>query len=101
VRDSKVDLKKKIIQSAPLGTSNFLGGSTKLGEGPMECPRCKGVMVKDRFTDIDDDTGARGFSGWRCLTCGEILDPVISANRQGHHEPLLGRSRKKFATQLG
>jgi len=58
-------------------------------------------MVKDRFEDVADDTGALKFSGWRCILCGEILDPVISANRQYHHEPLLGRSRKKFATQLG
>ncbi len=67
----------------------------------MDCPRCKGTMVRDMFEDIADDTGAIHFSGWRCLMCGEILDPVISANRQGHREPLLGRSRKKFATQLG
>ena len=67
----------------------------------MECPRCKGVMVSDRFQDVADDTGALKFSGWRCIICGEILDPVISANRQSHQEPLLGRSRKKFATQLG
>ncbi|MGB0909936.1 MAG: hypothetical protein ACPGYT_06195 [Nitrospirales bacterium] len=67
----------------------------------MECPRCNGVMVSDRFEDVADEAGAMKFSGWRCITCGEILDPVISANRQSHHEPLLGRSRKKFATQLG
>ncbi|NKB80472.1 MAG: hypothetical protein GKS05_00960 [Nitrospirales bacterium] len=67
----------------------------------MECPRCNGVMVKDAFADIQDDTGAREFFGWRCILCGEILDPVISVNRQSHHEPMLGRSRKKFATQLG
>ncbi len=67
----------------------------------MECPRCKGVMVSDRFEDVADESGAMKFSGWRCILCGEILDPVISANRQAHHEPLLGRSRKKFATQLG
>ncbi len=67
----------------------------------MECPRCNGVMVSDRFEDVADEAGAMKFAGWRCITCGEILDPVISANRQSHHEPLLGRSRKKFATQLG
>ncbi|GJL55662.1 MAG: hypothetical protein NPIRA02_27940 [Nitrospirales bacterium] len=67
----------------------------------MECPRCKGIMVSDSFEDVADDTGALKFSGWRCILCGEILDPVIAANRQSHHEPLLGRSRKKFATQLG
>lgn len=67
----------------------------------MDCPRCQGIMVKDMFEDVSDDTGAIHFAGWRCITCGEILDPVISANRQYHHEPLLGRSRKKFATQLG
>ncbi len=67
----------------------------------MECPRCQGVMVSDRFEDVADEAGAMKFSGWRCIICGEILDPVISANRQSHHEPLLGRSRKKFATQLG
>ena len=67
----------------------------------MECPRCKGVMVSDRFQDVADETGAMKFSGWRCILCGEILDPVIFANRQTHQEPLLGRSRKKFATQLG
>ena len=67
----------------------------------MDCPRCKGTMVRDMFEDIADDTGAIHFSGWRCLMCGEILDPVISANRQGYQKPLIGRSRKKFATQLG
>ncbi len=56
----------------------------------MECPRCRGVMTRDWFADIDDDTGKREFPGWRCLICGEILDPVISANRHHHHEPFLG-----------
>ena len=47
----------------------------------MSCPRCKGVMTQEVFEDLLDDTGNLSFNGWRCLTCGEILDPVIANNR--------------------
>lgn len=66
----------------------------------MDCPRCKGVMVQNVFEDLRDDTGSLYFNGWRCLICGEILDPVIVTNRASRPSPLLGRARKKFATQL-
>ncbi len=66
----------------------------------MQCPRCKGVMVQDVFEDLMDDTGSLFFKGWRCITCGEILDPIIATNRESRPSPLLGRARKKFATQL-
>ena len=68
--------------------------------GMMECPRCNGVMAQDTFEDLDDDTGALAFKGWRCLLCGEIIDPVIAVNRGSRPSPLLGRARKKFATQV-
>jgi hypothetical protein len=57
-------------------------------------------MVQDLFEDLNDDTGSLHFKGWRCITCGEILDPVIVVNRESRPSPLLGRARKKFATQL-
>lgn len=66
----------------------------------MECKRCKGVMAQEIFEDLLDDTGSLSFKGWRCLSCGEILDPVIANNRGSHTEPLLGRARKKYAAQL-
>ena len=47
----------------------------------MDCPRCKGVMTQEVFEDLLDDTGNLCFKGWRCLLCGEILDPVIANNR--------------------
>ncbi len=48
----------------------------------MNCPRCAGVMLPERFQDIRDDSGQISFYGWRCVSCGEILDPVIVRNRQ-------------------
>lgn len=48
----------------------------------MQCVRCNGLMVPDRFADLADDTGQIEFGGWRCLVCGNIADPVIVANRQ-------------------
>ncbi len=46
------------------------------------CPRCGGFMTPERFSDIIDETGQLHFAGWRCLACGEVLDPVILANRR-------------------
>ena len=48
----------------------------------MPCRRCSGLMVADRFTDLLDETGQITFGGWRCVSCGEIVDPVILSNRQ-------------------
>ncbi len=65
----------------------------------MLCRRCRGLMVKDRFTDLLDDTGKMQFLGWRCLACGEIVDLVILSNRIF---PVLykRRARRYFITQV-
>ena len=42
----------------------------------MKCHRCGGVMVYERFYGLCEQ-----FSGWRCILCGEIIDPVIFENR--------------------
>ena len=57
-------------------------------------------MVKDVFEDLGDDTGALCFNGWRCVICGEILDPVIVRNRETRPSPLVGRGRQKVPAQL-
>ena len=43
----------------------------------MKCHRCGGLMFYERFLgqEVED------FSGWRCVTCGEIVDEVILKNR--------------------
>ena len=42
----------------------------------MKCHRCGGTMVFEKFYGACEH-----FSGWRCIFCGEIVDPVISENR--------------------
>lgn len=43
----------------------------------MECPRCQGLMVKERIPGDDE-----GFiSIHRCINCGEVLDEVIAMRK--------------------
>jgi hypothetical protein len=42
-----------------------------------KCLRCCGAVVYDKFY------GPHGqFWGWKCLICGDIVDPLILANRR-------------------
>ena len=43
----------------------------------IRCPRCNGAMVYERFQDMLDL-----FFAWRCVNCGEIVDPVVARNRE-------------------
>ena len=43
----------------------------------LKCPRCNKSMTRETFyTDFEM------FSGWKCIMCGEVLDPVILNNRR-------------------
>ncbi len=42
----------------------------------MKCHRCNGMMVFEKFYG-----DCEYFLGWRCITCGEIVDQVILENR--------------------
>jgi len=43
----------------------------------MKCYRCGSGMNYEKFYGPHEH-----FWGWRCLICGEIVDPVILENRQ-------------------
>jgi len=43
----------------------------------MKCHRYGSVMVYERFYGLGGN-----FLGWRCVSCGEIIDEVILENRQ-------------------
>ncbi|MGA2516750.1 MAG: hypothetical protein ABSG44_09380 [Thermodesulfobacteriota bacterium] len=42
----------------------------------MNCNRCGGLMAYEKFYSPVED-----FFGWRCISCGEIVDQVILENR--------------------
>ena len=42
-----------------------------------KCLRCTGAVIYDKFYGPHEQ-----FWGWKCLTCGEIVDPVILENQQ-------------------
>jgi hypothetical protein len=42
----------------------------------MRCHRCGGCMVFEKFYGENSS-----YTGWRCMTCGDILDPVILLHR--------------------
>jgi hypothetical protein len=38
-------------------------------------------MIAEYYVDLQDDTGQIGITGFRCTSCGEVIDPVIFLNR--------------------
>lgn len=62
----------------------------------MNCPRCSCDMIADSYTDLLDDNGEIAITAWRCLTCGEVVDPIIMANRTSRPEPFVSKSRKNW-----
>ena len=51
----------------------------------MKCPKCKGRMYTEKFYDF-----VRAFDAWKCVSCGEVLDPTIAANRARNNHLHLG-----------
>jgi len=40
-------------------------------------------MTKDHFIDLMESFESVWMAGWRCLNCGNVLDPVLERNRRG------------------
>lgn len=47
----------------------------------MECIRCKGLMVADNLIDMEESSIPMWMKGWRCVSCGNIADPMILRHR--------------------
>ncbi len=65
----------------------------------MNCPRCSGYMMHDYYLELQDKTSQCRVTAWRCLICGEVLDPVILKHRSSPQEPMVGRARLPIAVR--
>jgi primosomal protein N' len=59
--------------SVPMARASF---------APLACRRCGGLMVAEACEDVLDITNQAGLSAWRCVQCGEFIDPVVLHNRR-------------------
>lgn len=66
--------------------------------GLMKCARCEGLMVAVWMSDLH---GSDVITGWRCLLCGENIDPGIAANRIKHSPPSRSRPRLPGPVRVG
>jgi tRNA(Ile2) C34 agmatinyltransferase TiaS len=59
------------------------------------CHRCGGLMVSEKVFEL-------GSFDWRCVSCGNRVDPVILAHREAHHPKSLAREEaEKLFIGLG
>jgi len=47
----------------------------------MTCTRCKGLMVVDHLVDLQESSLPMWMRGLRCVSCGNVVDPLILRNR--------------------
>ena len=58
-------------------------------------------MLTQHYMDLLDDTGQIDITAWHCMTCGEVIDPVILKNRKSPPPNLLyGTKSRKFSQRV-
>ncbi|MFQ5543615.1 MAG: hypothetical protein ACE5FY_04590 [Nitrospiria bacterium] len=64
-------------------------------EAEIQCNRCHGWMSFEYFTNMNEGGGVWTYKGWRCISCGEVIDPLILSNRTGFEASVgVGRQSK-------
>ena len=43
----------------------------------MHCAKCEGLMVADDLIDARESYHPMWMRGWRCVACGNVVDPLI------------------------
>jgi hypothetical protein len=47
----------------------------------MHCTKCEGLMGPDDLIDMQESSIPMWMRGWRCVSCGNIVDPLIQRHR--------------------
>ena len=64
----------------------------------ISCSRCGGLMRPQWCFNVNYDAGEMEILTWRCLQCGEMIDPVILANRQNPAPPVTKQRSRQVPT---
>ena len=59
----------------------------------MKCPKCDGFMIYEKFMDMGESSSFF-FYGWRCISCGNIVDSIILANKVYKHREKESKRRR-------
>lgn len=62
----------------------------------MKCTRCCGLMIVDHLLDMQESSVPMWMRALRCVTCGNIEDPLIHY----HHAVRRARRATRLASHL-
>lgn len=48
----------------------------------MDCERCGGLLLIDQVIETAESAEPKWRCVWRCLDCGDAVDPITLANRR-------------------
>ena len=55
----------------------------------MECKRCRGLIIEDRFLHLESLYGQKWAASLRCANCGHVHGSVIEQPRQARQEKVV------------
>jgi hypothetical protein len=57
-------------------------------------------MVREQYDNLEFDSAGYEISGWRCLNCGAIVDPLIATHHHTIHKTEPDQLLKKRLKEL-
>ena len=90
---------KRSLEPSPGKESDSASEAKTSGsQQAVSCSRCGGLMRPQWCFNVNYDAGEMEILTWRCLQCGEMIDPVILANRQNPAPPVTKQRSRQVPT---